>query len=1488
MPFSAAVQDLPHCGRGQRGIDFFFKTSSKSALSSAAAQEKRDILAYFKKVEVTKEQEEQNYMSSLSNNTADTDCSVFSSEEEEIKPGKNGKISRKESVRDFSDNTNANIGTKKSEVVNNRPKKIVVDAIDLTKETEPSENRVKGQNVKACDSSGKSQRSSEAIGNSDDSENIRVKGQNVKACDSTGKSQRSSEAIGNSDDTEDEKTSPVIDVDLISDCEEETVKNTTGSNGCTVESRDCMETESIEATKGKGDVSNTLPSNNVTETKRNVFTLLMSNRGRKSEAGKQSAEDTKPLHEAGEGNGRSQKSDDCVVVSSSPSSNCEAAKGIVDVNPDASKNSHEADVHAPLDGNKKAERKPGSPVHTQASGESDVTSTTTNGAAPTADSTKKNTKRTKKNMRNNCNLDELNKIELLEQIPPSKPLSKKVLNKVCVEEKVCDVEEIRHPVKAEVCKAVKADDKVTVASKKGQIINRRSLSRRKINLKATRCAGKKFLRRRKAQVISSDEESADEIFLRKKNKPVESDNDVMVTSSSSSISTVSSEDGGEGKAPSARQSSPEASEDDKENVAHYTSQLVRQPGKLSLRIRRVHPPKETSGKVKLKPSKANKNTGTLKKLKGAKSMLKKRKLRNSPKHKSRKGEADRDSADADGTPPAEQEVTTLDDETDDSSGKQTSKKKTRRAKVKQTLLKPLMPKASTRGRLGKKDAGVSRGESGGEEQGGTQRRTLRRAAAAAKKYIEEATIDDDDDKPKKADKNPKKLVSNKGMKLAPIFCKRATSPGVELLRVVPLSPSKLKARQDFLTSSVSEDIRKQLAVEKSGEDESLAWPPFPAVSHVQQREEGEGGAPWNLEDPEIPLKETPSFSPSLESLAFTLDQKGITTTKALHSKPSYHVPRLELGDIVLSLSCMKSKYPDFPVYEVFKAYYDLKKEAVETYHKEVQKEQTVVHLDDDDDDDDVGRSGKRRKRKRKNKLSSLSRGKRRKLGSVKETVEEPPQNQVEEVPSVWHERTPHIWTQTFMPQNAKQVIGNTDDFMVSDDSSLGSEGVDFTSTYLLCGPPGAGKTAAVYALASELGYKVLEVNASSRRPGRQVMSQLAEATQSHSVSNASAAAQPSGAFSALFAAKTSSNASKKENSQTGDTSKHDRDSNKMKGVSLVLFEDIDIVFEEWDEGFMSTVNTLMATTKRPIILTATHASPAILAQVKESFEVMEFVLPQQKLTAQHLQLVALANGCHVCLQDAEWLVHHNKGDVRKSMLDLQLLSQSGSSHDLCDCAVSKQPEHKVKPSDPPHVQKASQCCLKSLATMYDSLAHLDILSSSQIRTHEAEIKDIGWWVKQPTAGLSDTPSLSHPYWTPHSNGDIIEELAENAVTCCVGEVVSALEGVTAKDWPQLCLPRHRRGDSHDCIVHSCNYESERVEKRNVMSRLFDNLPAVGVVSRGAGLDYLPALRSLAREDELGAALGRGRRGRRFLSHFLQMGWSVAPEERISLANSLIT
>ena len=42
--------------------------------------------------------------------------------------------------------------------------------------------------------------------------------------------------------------------------------------------------------------------------------------------------------------------------------------------------------------------------------------------------------------------------------------------------------------------------------------------------------------------------------------------------------------------------------------------------------------------------------------------------------------------------------------------------------------------------------------------------------------------------------------------------------------------------------------------------------------------------------------------------------------------------------------------------------------------------------------------------------------------------------------------------------------------------------------------------------------------------------------------------------------------------------------NKKTATSLILFEEVDVIFDE-DHGFLAAIKTFMTTTKRPVILT---------------------------------------------------------------------------------------------------------------------------------------------------------------------------------------------------------------------------------------------------------------------------------------------------------------
>ena len=129
---------------------------------------------------------------------------------------------------------------------------------------------------------------------------------------------------------------------------------------------------------------------------------------------------------------------------------------------------------------------------------------------------------------------------------------------------------------------------------------------------------------------------------------------------------------------------------------------------------------------------------------------------------------------------------------------------------------------------------------------------------------------------------------------------------------------------------------------------------------------------------------------------------------------------------------------------------------------------------------------------------------------------------------------------------------------------------------LVCGPVGCGKTAAVYAAARELGFTVLEVNASSKRSGAEILTQFGEATQSRRFRNGGDGIgggkkqtnSGAGGLFGLFGVATQ----EKKPGVTSGTKRHMEtdpvgDPTYDKSNTLILFEEVDVLRGE-DRGFM--------------------------------------------------------------------------------------------------------------------------------------------------------------------------------------------------------------------------------------------------------------------------------------------------------------------------------
>lgn len=156
-----------------------------------------------------------------------------------------------------------------------------------------------------------------------------------------------------------------------------------------------------------------------------------------------------------------------------------------------------------------------------------------------------------------------------------------------------------------------------------------------------------------------------------------------------------------------------------------------------------------------------------------------------------------------------------------------------------------------------------------------------------------------------------------------------------------------------------------------------------------------------------------------------------------------------------------------------------------------------------------------------------------------------------------------------------------------------------TNTIVLVGPSGAGKTAAVYACADELGYEVFEVFPGiGRRNGSNLESLVGEVGKNHLVGkggHSGGGQQEQPPLTAFRGGGIRSNNISEEQDITSAPTSPSKDSSSADfgflssssdtvRQSLILLEEVDILFKE-DTNFWPTVVKLIRDCKRPVICT---------------------------------------------------------------------------------------------------------------------------------------------------------------------------------------------------------------------------------------------------------------------------------------------------------------
>lgn len=412
----------------------------------------------------------------------------------------------------------------------------------------------------------------------------------------------------------------------------------------------------------------------------------------------------------------------------------------------------------------------------------------------------------------------------------------------------------------------------------------------------------------------------------------------------------------------------------------------------------------------------------------------------------------------------------------------------------------------------------------------------------------------------------------KSKKLAPLFIKKLPKPLID--------PAVIEARQSFLFSTeLPSNIRATIDRQRQVEEEILSndLVAFPLVSHVTQLPSATSEV-CNFKDSKIKINDEEEDEQEVD--AKIILNCGQFTSCSLEMMPVIinETPlQLTTEDVKATVKSIKDSSGKFPVNRLFKQL--LKK------HKKASSNASEISFHNSLFIDVF----------RPSKFDEYLIATR--------AVEE-----LKKFLTTWNDRN-------------NKFDGND-----SDSNSRSSwKGPSHNNYVVLSGGNGSGKTSSVYALANDLNYEVIEINAGSRRSGKKLLQDLYEATQSHRVEHL-------------------------ELQQSSDTAR-----------TIILIEDAEIAFD-MDDGFISSIQQLINISKRPVILTTNNRSCLHLQKFIQFNEII-FESPINSMTAKYLSLLSLTVASShrhrlIDVAEIEQLFSHNEFDLRKTINELEFFIRS--------------------------------------------------------------------------------------------------------------------------------------------------------------------------------------------------------------------------------------
>ena len=299
-----------------------------------------------------------------------------------------------------------------------------------------------------------------------------------------------------------------------------------------------------------------------------------------------------------------------------------------------------------------------------------------------------------------------------------------------------------------------------------------------------------------------------------------------------------------------------------------------------------------------------------------------------------------------------------------------------------------------------------------------------------------------------------------------------------------------------------------------------------------------------------------------------------------------------------------------------------------------------------------------------------------------------------------------------------------------DDDGFGG-GASVANGVLISGPVGCGKTAAVYALANEFGFKVIEANTLEKRTGTDILSRFMEATQSKRFSKkASSVAEgivkvdtdddkvekkpkaPVGLkafFSGVKKPEVEGKSEAKAEAPPSVAPKgKDATPKAIETHSVILFEEIDVKLGT-ERGFMAALSQICEATKRPVIFTS---NTSVLPELSMNLPLarLRFEGLTVRDCATYGALASAAAASAIRPDDAKALALACKGDLRRTIHNAQVVTFGDSTVDLDAIDLER---HSTLLID-----SARAAAIDGVAHL--SAAHLEGLKALYARTIECE------------------------------------------------------------------------------------------------------------------------------------------------------------------------